>query len=488
VPPLSQTDLQDIQGIVARFRKDHQELIFIKFGGIPATLRLLGQLAPVVASAWEVQTFNQLFSEIVARADTERIVEATWIGLGISAHGYNALGVQLQELGTGEGVNAYIAGMAARSPQQIADQGADTPPSWLQPFQAAGIDAMLVVASDTRDNLDRTVDQVVSWIQDAGAIIAYQQRGATLPPPLTGHEHFGFKDGVSQPNIDGFDPPPATGEPSALPPGEFILGYPNNEGPAAPIGSLWNHGTYAVFRRLHQDVAGFRAQATAMTPETAPALTSDQVSADLVGRWPSGSPLALNRSSDPGDPGVSNAFDYSDDPSGGNTPRFAHIRKVNPRNEDRADQATDPAQNHRMIRAGIPYGDPLADGAPDDGADRGLHFIALVADLDQQFEFVQRNWLSNPNFPNGGAPPTPGGQYAPPQAGTPPDGVDPIVGAHATGNQVALNQAGTINLLGLLAETVSVTGGEYFFCPSISAIHALANGATASTSPASANS
>jgi deferrochelatase/peroxidase EfeB len=136
-----------------------------------------------------------------------------------------------------------------------------------------------------------------------------------------------------------------------------------------------------------------------------------------------------------------------------------------------------------MIRAGIPYGDPLADGAPDDGADRGLHFIALVADLDQQFEFVQRNWLSNPNFPNGGAPPTPGGQYTPPQPGTPPDGVDPIVGAHATGNQVALNQAGTINLLSLLAETVSVTGGEYFFCPSISAIQALAGGATTSTPP-----
>jgi Dyp-type peroxidase family len=484
---LGDQELQDIQGIIARFSKDHQELVFVQFGSAAAGQRLLGNLAPCVSNAWEVRGFNQLFSEIVARSSTEHVVEATWIGLGISAHGYNALGVNLQqELGTtDEGLLAFCAGMVARSAEQIEDAGIDTPSNWLEPFQQGNLDAMIVVASDTRENLDRTVDQVTGSIQDAGAIAIYQERGATLPPPLTGHEHFGFKDGVSQPNIDGFDTPPAPGEPGPLEPGEFILGYPDNSGNTATAGNLWTHGTFGVFRRLHQDVAGFAAQAAAMDAQTSPTLATEQVSADLVGRWPSGSPLALDPGTDPGDSGISNAFDYSDDSPGENTPRFGHIRKVNPRNEDRPDQTTDPAQNHRMIRVGIPYGPPLAPGAADDGAQRGLHFIALMADLDQQFEFVQRQWVTNPNFPNGQVQPTPGSAYTPPQPGTPADGCDPVIGSHNAGDQISLNQSGTIHALSLLAETVTVTGGEYFFFPSLSAIGLLAGGTTASTPPPS---
>jgi len=197
-----------------------------------------------------------------------------------------------------------------------------------------------------------------------------------------------------------------------------------------------------------------------------------------MGQWRSARPQLT---SDPGDTGLSNAFDYGDDPSGQNTPRFAHIRKVNPRNESRPDQTQDPSQNHRMIRAGIPYGDPLSPGAPDDGADRGLHFLAFVADVARQFEFVQRQWLNNPNFPNGRAPGSPGGPYTPPQPGTPPDGVDPVVGAHRAGDAVTLNQAGSAHTLTLLAETVHVTAGEYFFFASIAALHAIGSGATSSS-------
>lgn len=120
------------------------------------------------------------------------------------------------------------------------------------------------------------------------------------------------------------------------------------------------------------------------------------------------------------------------------TPRFSHIRKANPLDEDRPDAAGDPTQRHRMIRRGALFGPPLAAGAvQDDGAQRGLHFICVVADVARQFEFVQSNWLNNPNFPNGGAPGAPGGPYTPPVAGTLADGPDPIVGEHDAGAEVA---------------------------------------------------
>ena len=487
MPAFSVAEERGMQGIaLARFRKDHQELLFLRFGPADGTRRLLGALAPRVANLWEVGRFNEIFSEISERTNPplEGVIEATWLGLGLSASGYRKLEVSLEGLGGSEGAQAFQDGMATRSAEHIKDRPEDQPEQWLEPFRpGAGVDAVLVVAADDVDDLNAELEQLVTLVADTGCEIVYEERGGTLPQPLTGHEHFGFKDGVSQPAIEDFGQAPAPGEPPALPAGEFVLGHPNNAGPSAIADPLWVGGSFGVFRRLRQQVAAFRAQATAIASPTpsagealSPALTAADVEAKLVGRWPSGSPLDLDPETDPGESGVSNVFDFAGDSEGLHTPRFAHIRKVNPRNEERQDREQDPAANHRMIRAGIPYGAPLAPGAAEDDTDRGLHFLAFVANLDQQFEFVQRAWASGPNFPNGSKQPQ-SGTYEPPAPGTPPDGVDPLIGAHAQGDEVALHQSSGVHKLVLASETVRVTAGEYFFFPSITAVEHLAAGA-----------
>lgn len=484
MPPIPDSDLQNIQGLgLGGYRKDQQHLLFVRFGDPQAARRLLNELSEQVASASEVRAFNQQFSEIKHRGGDE-VIEATWLGLGISSHGYQKLGVDLTELGSSEGSTAFQQGMASRS-EQIGDKEAnDAPAGWLDAFKPdAGVDGVIVIASDSVDDLDGKVDRTVRLVGDCGATVVFEERGGTLPEPLTGHEHFGFRDGVSQPSVDGFDPPPAPGEPAAVPAGEFVLGYPNALGETASVGDLWAQGSYMVFRRLRQDVAGFRAQAAGMTGATSPGLSDDQVAAKLIGRWPSGAPVA-NEAADPGDAGQDNAFDYSNDLDGENVPRFAHIRKANPRAEQRPDPPNDLVTHHRMLRRGNPFGDPLPQGATDDGAQRGLHFIAVVADVDQQFEFIQKNWLNSENFPNGSAAVSSGSPYQPP-VNEPPDGCDPVVGEHEpSGKSVALHQAGQIHSLALSPEVVSVTAGEYFFLPSISAIAQLGAGATASTQAA----
>jgi deferrochelatase/peroxidase EfeB len=134
----------------------------------------------------------------------------------------------------------------------------------------------------------------------------------------------------------------------------------------------------------------------------------------------------------------------------------------------------DPVERHRMIRRGIPFGKPLPPSkTEDDGAQRGLHFISVVADLDRQFEFVQRKWLNDPNFPSGGAPATPADPYQPPGPGIPPDGPDPVVGERDPGQQIAIHQPAGIHNLALAGEVVRVTAGEYFFAPSIGALKEL---------------
>ena len=96
-----------------------------------------------------------------------------------------------------------------------------------------------------------------------------------------------------------------------------------------------------------------------------------------------------------------------------------------------------------------------------------------MVDLARQFEFVQKTWIDNENFPKGGKPPAGGSGYTPPSPGVPGDGPDPVVGEGNPGKAVQLHQPSGTRNVQLTADLVRVTAGEYFFCPSIEAVKAL---------------
>lgn len=421
MPTFTDTALHDIQGFgIAGFNKDHQEVMFIRVADQAGGRQLLGWLEPLTASAWEVGTFNRLFSEVRARTGSEPLA-ATWVGVLISALGYQALGVATSGLPAGTGTTAFTTGMAGRS-QAIGDTGSiDAPTSWLPPFRSgAGVHLCIVVAADEPDDLDDLVARIGDQVAATGCEVVFQERGATLPEPLKGHEHFGFKDGLSRPAIAGYTTPaPQAPAPAAVGAGEFVLGYPDETGTTtSTTGTLWKNGSFVVFRRLRQHVAAFRAQTSAGVPGSSPNLTPAQTAAHLIGRWPEGAPLERHPTADPGTlTSTPNAFQYRASPftddDGHKCPHFAHVRKANPRDETTPTSAADESSRHRMIRRGIPYGVPLAPDAADDGVDRGLHFFSVVADVVRQFEFVQSSWLNQVNFP-GGLKTTIPGRYGPP--------------------------------------------------------------------------
>src|SRR5919108_5272252 len=123
-----------------------------------------------------------------------------------------------------------------------------------------------------------------------------------------------------------------------------------------------------VWRKLRQDVAGFRAFVAGAAGATG--LDPGLVAAKLIGRWPDGSPLALRPHRGDAalgdDKGRVNDFAYRGDPVGVACPRGAHVRRANPRDALRAGGRL--TARHRILRRGMPYGAPLAPDAPDDGA------------------------------------------------------------------------------------------------------------------------
>ena len=50
------------------------------------------------------------------------------------------------------------------------------------------------------------------------------------PPFEYAHDHFGYRDRLSQPVIEGTGEMPTPGSGAPLKPGEFILGYPDESG------------------------------------------------------------------------------------------------------------------------------------------------------------------------------------------------------------------------------------------------------------------
>jgi Dyp-type peroxidase family len=282
-------------------------------------------------------------------------------------------------------------------------------------------------------------------------------------------EHFGFADGLAQPAIQGRAGPqtrPGQGTPVAasdwkdLAPGEFVLGYRDEDGmwPDAPREPLGRNGSFLVARKLRQDVALFNRYL-----EGEAGGNPDRrrwLAAKIVGRWQDGTPLA-RRPNGPDadlarDPDRLNDFRYGADSGGLSCPLGSHIRRANPR--DALGWEGERTRRHRIIRRAMPYGPPLAEPQlQDDHPDRGLMFLCYQASIARQFEVVQGSWLADGDAFGLG------------------DQEDFLLGCRdGTGRMTIQGKPPTF--LSRRPGFVSLRGGEYFFAPGLRAVEALAEG------------
>ncbi len=366
----------------------------------------------------------------------------TTVNLAFTCHGLAALGVSDAALCSFP--RAFREGMAdpARVARVLGDTGDSAPDRWLFGGPAnTPIHAVLILHARTEQQLEDLVADLRDPAGGATEVEGASQRGYRRED---NKEHFGFRDGIGQPRIAGIKGRLA---PNILPTGNFILGYPDHykfvaQGPVAPatddhedilppltnpyyqgknLRDLGRNGTYIVFRKLEQDVAGFWnfLQAQAKRSGDAGQERVAWLAASFVGRWPSGAPLVLSPDKD--DPSLATRDDFSYaglDPNGMRCPFGSHIRRTNPRDVIRptgTEQSTNMSNAHRILRQGSIFGPPLfdlsildslgdKDSLPfaelqDDGrSSRGLHFLCVNAGIERQFELIQQQWVNNPAF------------------------------------------------------------------------------------------
>ncbi len=270
---------------------------------------------------------------------------------------------------------------------------------------------------------------------------------------LADREHFGFRDGISQPLVEGLSKRGPSSR--TVRTGEFVLGHPNEYGQVPDVPDLARNGTYLVIRQLEQDVEGFWRFCREACGEGPDEAGSVELAARMVGRWPDGAALVLSPDRDDPALAIANDFGYAAvDPQGHRCPLGAHVRRANPRDalgSDAPSRSIATVRRHRILRRGRPYGEP--------GSERGLHFICLNASLSRQFEFVQRSWICNPHF---------NGLY---------DDADPLVAPHRPSGGTFTVQASPLRRRYTgLPRFVTVRGGAYFLLPGITALRRVARG------------
>ncbi len=489
--PLRESD--EIQGdVLAGFKKDQMVLLFLRFEDGVRARTWLKKLAPRIATTRQVATFNKAFSEARQRSGGDPTgMKATWLGVGFSYKGLATLTgkAPYPDAPANTALGAFQQGPVDRA-DQLGDREASHPSRWVFGNNKTEdtIHAVLTVAADTPADLQAAVIEQREAAAQFRISVVFQQNCGTLPGSRRGKEHFGFKDGVSEPGVRGFDEPDplqpqwVKGHPGTrlIPAGEFVAGYPQIDrgdiGGQVKLPDWAFNGSFQVIRRLAQDVPGWWAQvsrqltvlkeAKAVPDDT----TVEWLAARMVGRWRSGTPVAKCPNADtPFNTVAANDNDirFGNDLRGETTPLWSHLRKTNPRDglqEKPSDAKTlpeDPVMDRRRImRRGSPYGhpfDPTVEGPGGPDSPRGLLFVSYQLDIANQFEFIQKAWIDAPGFPLNRA--------------TPP-GADAMVGAAGTVNW---DQDGRPVPLGF-QQFVQTEGAVYAFAPSISTLNKLAEG------------
>ena len=431
---------------------DIQYILLTRAPAITGRYEFLSFRNAAAGRAWLAAILETVHSVQQARASIEK--DNRWVSVAFTWNGLRALGAD--EVSLASFPEEFKQGMVARA-EVLGDTGANHPDNWIGGLSSPDLHAIVILFARDEEERVRCQAEHDKFITQCDGVEVLSSLDLEATPPFDyAHDHFGYRDRMSQPVIEGSGEQPTPGTGAPLKAGEFILGYPDEDGPPANLPqpeTLSRNGSYMAYRRMQEHVGAFRdfLRRNGQTREE-----QELLAAKLMGRWRSGAPLVLSPDKDDlalgADPQRNNDFNYKQmDPHGYAVPLGSHIRRMNPR-----DTAAN-MNRRRMIRRGGTYGPHLPEDAPEDGIERGIAAFVICASLIRQFEFAQNVWANDRNFHELG------------------NERDPFMG----------NQDGTLEykipkrpirkkITGLPAFT-TVRGGAYFFLPGLKALRYLAS-------------
>lgn len=444
---MSSLPLPEIQGLVLRsYGMDALRLFVLEVRNAAAARSIIARLPITSGAPWDTKP-------------------DFCVNLAVTYSGLNALQVPASSLATFPA--EFVQGAVSRA-ELVGDTGANGPANWKQPVAGPGVHLVILLFAQTKEILEaQTLVLRGLWADPAAFFETFVLNSGMLPGSVA---HFGYRDGFSQPTIDGGLPNPVPEVVPNSPPGQFVLGYPSQFDqftyPVPQPSELGLNGSFLALRILEQDCAAFDRLLSEAPQKYG--ISGEMLAAKMCGRWRNGVPLALSPVTDtPAEPiplEKLNSFDYVptsgnpgiyNDAKGYHCPIGSHMRRNNPRNSTVAGGA---GLKHRIVRRGLPYGPPFDPNHPNDGIERGLLGLFICVSLKDQFEFLMSEWVD-------------GDIFAPGLSGT----RDPVLGNSPDGQAkftIPVENANKIVVSGF-SRFVTTRGSAYCFLPSLTALRYL---------------
>jgi deferrochelatase/peroxidase EfeB len=473
-------DLADIQGFIVRgYRMPMVRHFLLTIGDPAAARKLLGRLAsgdesdtPQITTAedWHVGFEPGPFDN---QAEAPRYKPDYCLNVGITWPGMLALEIRdkVDELSFAS-FGSFIAGAAGQA-QFVGDTGPSAPENWIGGFGTGSDHVLLTLHAINPEAMTTYSDRLSALFAEGGAFreICRVDGNAWLEmvdgnPVPSAKVPFGYTDGISMTTIRGGPERYPADHQEPCEPWLFVLLDEAESYLVPEPHELGLNGSFAVFKMIKTDVVGFENFLQSNKDKIDPEL----LAAKICGRWRNGVPLALSPDTDspPGGipPDQLNNYEYvnadgSGDPEGLRCPVGAHMRRINPRGQPVIGQGNPGGSNnnHRLIRRGLPYGPNYDPKQPYDGIERGLMGYFISSDIEDQYEFVLKEWVNGAAFAG--------------QVRLDPKSKDPMIGTQDPAESIFVipqaNGAPPIKVTGF-SSFVTTKAAAYCFLPSITAI------------------
>jgi len=254
---MQQLELSQIQGFLV---KEYKEMAFSKY--------FLLQVTDVNKAKAFIKEKSKKITTVAS------VIKDSCMNIGFTSAGLKALGLAQNNIRTF--IREFREGMVTPHRQRLlGDHDSSDPQNWNWGGpNNESVHLIMMVFEKSEEKINVQTIHMREELEQYGLKEVFLLDGATFPDD---REHFGFKDGISQPAIIGSG---ITGiQNDNIEPGEFVLGYKNEydvypDSPMLkekqgnismladdPAGTgnkdLGRNGTYFVLRQLKEDVDGF---------------------------------------------------------------------------------------------------------------------------------------------------------------------------------------------------------------------------------------
>src|SRR6266403_2157995 len=206
---------------------DIQHILLMRVPALTGRYEFLSFRNATGGRTWLSAIREKVQSAAEVRASVEQ--EKRWVTVAFTWDGLRALGVDEASLATFP--EEFKQGMVARA-EVLGDTGLNRPDGWDGGLNRPDLHAIVILFARDNAERDRCKVEHAKLLAKCDGVELISGLDLEATPPFDhAHDHFGYRDRLSQPVIEGTGEEPTPGSGAPLKAGESVLGYPDEKGP-----------------------------------------------------------------------------------------------------------------------------------------------------------------------------------------------------------------------------------------------------------------